>query len=365
MWCTFRNAILAWLYRRVLKPVFFRYDPERMHDFMVSRGRVLGGYSFTRKCVRAFFDYQHPSLAQTINGIHLANPIGLSAGFDKNGVLTRIIPSVGFGFMEAGSITARASAGNPKPRLWRYPEDKSLLVHLGLNNEGVDVIAERLERELPANFPVGTNVAMTNRREAFGVEEGIADYAASFRRLADVGSYFTVNISCPNTYHGQPFSDPAVLDPLFTALDAIPTAKPIFLKLSPDLSERELNQMLLVLSAHRVHGFVCANLTVRHNKGHPGGLSGKVQWELSNRQIAHLRKRVGEQYTIIGVGGIFSAEDAYHKIKLGASLVELITGMVYEGPQVISTINQGLVRLLNKDGLKSIREAVGKQISPE
>lgn len=360
-----RNIILAWLYKTILKPIFFRQDPEQMHDRTVRFGRALGRIPFARKGTSTFFGYNNPALAQDVQGIHFANPIGLSAGFDKNGVLTRIIPNVGFGFMEVGSITAQASAGNPKPRMWRYPKERSILVHLGLNNEGVGVIASRLEQE-HLSFPVGTNIAMTNQQTSFGAEEGIADYAASFRRLANAGSYFTINISCPNTYQGEPFSDPVVLDRLFAALDAMPTHKPVFLKLSPDLSASAVDGILEAVRSHRLHGFVCSNLTHDLHRAHgapqfQGGLSGKAQWELSNRQIAHIYRRSNGKYTIIGVGGIFSAEDAYHKIRLGASLVELMTGMIYEGPQLISQISQGLVRLLKRDGCTSISEVVGKE----
>lgn len=353
-----RNWKIGWLYRHLLKPIFFRHDPEDIHNLLLRRGTMLGRHSFTRSATRAAFGYHNQVLEQNVNGIHFTNPVGLSAGFDKNAVLTNIIPSVGFGFMEVGSITGQASPGNPKPRLWRYPEEQSILVHFGLNNDGVDAVAEKLEQK-KFRIPVGTNIAMTNRPEKFGVEEGIADYVKSFTRLSNIGSFFTINISCPNTYQGQPFSDPVVLDKLFSALDAVPTTKPLFLKLSPDLLEHEVDAILEVVQTHRLHGFVCSNLTQKHSKDHPGGLSGKVQQGLSEQQLAHVYKRAGGNYTIIGVGGIFSAEDAYRKIKLGASLVELITGMIYQGPSLISTINQGLVRLLKKDGFDSLRKAVG------
>lgn len=359
---TVRNATISWLYRHILKPIFFARDPEDVHNLILRRGVLLGKHRIARSITHATFGYGDSMLEQNLHGIRVANPAGLSAGFDKNAVLTQIIPHVGFGFMEVGSITAEASLGNPKPRLWRYPEEQSILVHLGLNNDGVELIASRLEHTA-FHFPVGTNIAMTNRPEKFGVEEGIADYATSFRRLANIGSYFTVNISCPNTYQGEPFSDPEVLDKLFSSLDSIPTRKPIFLKLSPDLSESEVDAIVEVGQNHRLHGFVCSNLTKKHSKEHPGGLSGKIQQKLSDEQLAHLAKRAHGQYTLIGVGGIFSAEDAYYKIKLGASLVELITGMIYEGPQLISAINQGLVRLLKKDGFRSIQDAVGMAVS--
>lgn len=362
-----RNISISWLYQSVLKPVFFRQDPEKIHNRMVRFGRALGKTRLTSWSTGQLFSYRHPMLEQTLHDIHFANPVGLSGGFDKNGVLTRIMPSVGFGFMEVGSITAEASEGNPKPRLWRYPNEKSLLVHLGLNNAGVEVIAHRLEREMPKGYPIGTNIAMTNRREPFGAEQGIADYATSFRRLANIGSYFTVNISCPNTYQGEPFTDPAALDRLLSSLDAIETTKPIYLKLSPDLSESDVDTILEVVGTHRLHGFVCSNLTHDLNRAEgssklQGGLSGKAQEKLANEQLDHLNKRSKGRYTLVGVGGIFSAEDAYHKIRLGASLVELITGMIFGGPQTISQINQGVVRLLRKEGFASISEAVGKNV---
>ncbi len=359
-----RNRIISFFYRHMLKPILFRFDPETVHDWMVANGKALGRFRVTRDVTKILLGYNHSALQQTVDGVEYPNPIGLSAGFDKDGVLMRIIPCVGFGFEEVGSMTAFPSFGNPKPRLWRFPNDKSILVHLGLNNEGVQKIAGRLEAEIPPNVPVGTSIAMTNRKEPYGMEEGIADYVASFVRLAKVGSYFTVNISCPNTYQGEPFTKPETLDRLLSSLDAIETQKPIYLKLSPDLTEHEVDAILDVVPMHRLHGFVCSNLTHDLSRANgafqlQGGLSGKAQWELSNKQIAHIYKRSNGHYTVIGVGGVFSAEDAYTKIKLGALLVELITGMVYEGPSVVSTINQGLVRLLKKDGFRSVGDAVG------
>jgi len=362
-----RNSILHILYRFVLKPIFFLNDPELMHDSMVRVGATLGKYSLGRKLTWLFLGYKHRKLEQDILGIHFKNPIGLSAGFDKNAELTDVLPYVGFGFIEVGSITGEPCTGNPKPRLWRLPKSKSLAVYYGLKNDGCDVISKRLEGK-KCKVPLGVNVAMTNSLETIDTHTAINDYTKAFKVMEKVATYITVNISCPNTCGGQPFVTPHKLDYLFDILDEIPTKKPIFIKLSPDLSESELNDLLDVVHKHRIHGIICTNLT-KQKENNPlvkdsfvpavGGLSGKPVEELSNRMLSYIYKREGKRYMLIGLGGVFTAEDAYKKIRLGASLVQLITGMIFEGPQVISEINQGLVKLLDRDGFKSVDEARG------
>lgn len=369
-WVATRNAISGGMYRRVAKPFFFRVEPETMHDRMTHVGQSLGRHAWTRSLTRAAFTYQHPMLEQTIHGVAFPNPVGLSAGFDKDALLVDILPSVGFGFAEVGSVTGEPCAGNPGPRLWRLPKSQSLVVYYGLKNDGAEAVCARL-RGKTFPIPIGVSVAKTNNRATCDVPTGIADYAKAFTCATDVASYITVNISCPNTFGGEPFTDPARLDALLTRLDQIPTDKPIFIKLSPDLTFSTVDQLLDVAGRHRIHGVICTNLTkVRANERikdatvpEQGGLSGKVVEPLANKLIAHVYKRAGERLTIIGCGGVFTAEDAYKKIRLGASLVQLITGMIYRGPQTISEINQGLVRLLRRDGLASISEAVGLERS--
>lgn len=349
-----RNKILAWGYRHFFKPVAFAIDPEKVHDWMTWGGRLLGSNPLTRGLNRIAFDYQHPALEQDVLGIHFKNPIGLSAGFDKNAQLTKIIPCVGFGFEEVGSVTGEACAGNPKPRLWRHPELKSIRVYYGLLNDGSEKIAARLKGKHFA-IPVGISLAKTNSPETCETEAGIADYVKAFKAFADIGAYFTINVSCPNAYGGQPFTDPKKLEALLSALDQIPTKKPIFLKLSPDLSSKEIDEILQVTKRHRVHGFVCTNLTKKHKFGE-GGLSGKAVEGFANAQIREIYKKTEGNMVIIGCGGVSSAQDAYEKLKAGATLLELITGMIYEGPQLISQINQGLVELMKKDGISSIAD---------
>jgi dihydroorotate dehydrogenase len=342
----FRNAILRVSYRQILKPILFKMDPERVHNTFSFFGILMGSNPFTRALTRLLFDYSHPLLEGKILGIHFKNPIGLSAGFDKNARLTKIMPCVGFGFMEVGSITGEPCEGNPKPRLWRHPGLKSIRVYYGLLNDGCEAIAKRLTGKR-FSIPVGLSVAKTNNLATCELEAGVLDYAKAFKVMKDCGAYITVNLSCPNTFGGQPFTDPLKLKKMLQKLDRIPCKKPIFLKLSPDLSTAELDRIIAVTDAHRIHGFICTNLTKNHSFGN-GGLSGKAVSDLSVAQIKHIHKKTKGQKVIIASGGIFSADDAWERLQAGASLLQLITGMIYEGPQVISEINQGLVERMKR-----------------
>jgi dihydroorotate dehydrogenase len=216
---------------------------------------------------------------------------------------------------------------------------------------------------------VGISVAKTNSPSTIQIRDGIADYAKAFRAFEGIGDYATINISCPNAFGGEPFTDPTSLDLLLTEIDTIPTNKPIFLKVPADSTTEQLDALVAIADRHRVHGFVIANLTKTYTRpeiqpdeiqqARCGGVSGKATFACSNALIAHLYRTAGTRYVIIGCGGIFSAEDAYEKIRQGASLVQLITGMIFEGPQLIGEINRGLVRLLTRDGFSSIRDAIG------
>jgi len=364
----FATSFQHWAYRNVAKPIFFRLDPEDVHDAVTWFGARLGKFALTRRVIRALFAFDHPALEQTILGIHFKNPVGLTAGFDKNAQLLGIMPEVGFGFEEIGSVTGEPCEGNPRPRLWRLPKSNGLVVWYGLKNDGCEAIAKRL-RGFDAAIPFGTSVARTNSAATVEQGAGIADYVKAFRAFTDIGDYFTVNISCPNTCGGEPFTSPEALDHLLTALDPIPTAKPVFLKMPADISTEEFDALVAVANRHRVHGFVISNLTKKFDRAtvnqdeimvtDKGGISGRPVVEPANALIAHAYRAVGSRYVIMGSGGIFSAEDAYEKIRLGASLLQLATGMIFEGPQLIGEINRGLVELLKRDGYANISEAVG------
>ena len=305
-------------------------------------------------------------------GIKFKNPIGLAAGFDKDAYLPGILPSVGFGFTEVGTITGKPCEGNPKPRLWRLKNSKSLVVYYGLKNDGCEEISKRLKNQ-KFSIPVITSIGKTNSKETMEEKKGIADYLKAYKAFLDIGQVFDINISCPNAFGGLPFSDPKKLDNLLSQIDKIPSKKPILLKMPPDLKDGELDEILKVVSKHKVSGFICSNLTKDRKKSERkitdkfipdhGGLSGKLVEDLANEQIAKIYQKTKGKYVIIGLGGVFSAEDAYKKIKLGASLIQLITGMIFEGPQLISEINFGLVRLLKKDGFKNISRAIGTAFS--
>ena len=369
----FATTLEHWGYRHIAKPFFFRRDPEAVHDRICGIGKRLGGFTITRAVVRTLFCYQHPMLVQTIRGVRFPNPIGLTAGFDKNAELTQIMPAVGFGFEEIGSVTGESCEGNPKPRLWRLPKSKGLVVYYGLKNDGCEAIARRL-RGRRFEIPIGTSVARTNCSETVPIEAGIADYVKAFRAFADIGAYFTVNVSCPNTCGGEPFTTPDRLELLLRALDPIYTYKPVFLKLPADLTHDELDALMDVASRHRVHGLIISNLTKRRDRPtinqteiqglDKGGIIGRPVFDPSNDLIAHAYRRINRHLILIGSGGVFSAEDAYEKIRLGAYLVQLATGLIFEGPQLIGEINRGLVRLLKRDGFSSVSEAVGSSVRP-
>lgn len=362
-----RDALLGVGYRGVVKSVLFRFDPEKVHNAISGFGVALGRSRMTRALTRAAFGYEHPILRTTVAGIAVNNPIGLSAGFDKEGRLVDIIPAVGFGFMEIGSITGTPCPGNPKPRLWRLPRSQGLAVYFGLSSSGAEAVAARLRTRRPA-FPWAVNIVKANRPEFDGVTAAIADYVRAGQALNGLGAMRVINISCPNTSGGEPFQDPGNLDRLLIALDPLLAAYPVFIKLPVDEPLDRISELVAASRRHRVTGFICTNLTKRRD--HPtirdaavppaGGLSGKIIEARANAVLAHVYRLTHGTMPLIGVGGVFSAEDAYRKIRLGASLVSLVTGLIYRGPTVVSEIKRGLVRLLRRDGLTSVAAAVGR-----
>ncbi len=366
----FATRFQKFAYKYFAKPFFFKLDPEQVHDRICRLGQKLGDSSICRAVTKWLFAFEHPMLEQKILNISFRNPVGLTAGFDKNAEMTQIMPSVGFGFEIVGSISGMPCKGNPAPRLWRLPKSKGLVVYYGLKNDGAEVIASRLQKK-SFKIPLGISVVKANSKEVVSVEAGIEDYKKAMNTMKDVGDFFVINISCPNVFGGEPFGDPDRLDALLTELDQIETSKPIFLKIAVDISPSELDGLVEVAGRHRVHGFIISNLTKKKDRStidqselseeQKGGISGRPTFKPSNKLISHLYKTTGDRYVIIGVGGIFSAEDAYEKIIRGASLVQLATGMIFNGPQLIGEINKGLVRLLKKDGFDSVSDAVGSK----
>ena len=367
-----RNNIIGFFYKNIFKKILFKIDPEKVHDHAIKIGQFYGSNILLRKITSFFFSFSDSMLKQNICNIVFKNPVGLSAGFDKNAKVVKLMPSIGFGFIEIGSVTNNPCDGNPKPRLWRLPKSKGIIVNNGLNNDGAEIIFQKLLKDYKKwEIPVGVNIAKTNSLETVDIKKGVEDYLGGIKYFLNIGNYLTINISCPNTYGGLPFTDPKRLNLLLKKINKLNIKKPIFLKIPPDLSFDVVDEIIELGEQYNITGFICSNLTKNRNNlkivaediervpEGVGGISGKPTEEITNNLIAYVYKKTNGKKIIIGCGGIFSAEDAYKKIKLGASLLQLITGMIFEGPQLISQINLRLCDLLKKDGFKNISEAIG------
>lgn len=361
-------------YGSVAKPILFRMQPDGVHSRTVRMASTLQRSGLVRGLVHGAFAYEDPTiLAQAVRGVWFSNPIGLSAGFDKNFELPPMMRALGFGFMEGGSLTRQPCPGNPRPWFHRLPKSKSLVVHAGLANQGVTAVLARLKAYPPKilrEFPLNISVAQTNSKSIASEAEAIADVVSGLRAVqrAGMGELLTINISCPNTYRGEPFTSAGMFERLLHQVDRLRLKQPLFIKMPNHLSWDDFDALLEVAARHQVSGVTVSNLAKREAgvtlqeslpDTTPGGLSGKPTWEKSNELIRNTYRKYGDRFTIIGVGGVFSAEDAYTKIRLGATLVELITGMIFEGPQLIGQINYGLAQLLERDGFTNVREAIG------
>jgi dihydroorotate dehydrogenase len=358
------------IYQNIVKPIFFTFDAEAVHNLMVGTGSSFGKVPLAKKTIRSTYAFNNEILDQHINKIHFANPIGLAAGFDYDANLTQILSDVGFGFQTAGTVTAKYYEGNAKPRLGRLPNSKSLLVNKGFKSGGVDAVIERL-KDLDFEIPLGISVGSTNKMYDHPNDQ-ITDIMETFEKLKKnlpKVLYFELNISCPNLKTGEPFTTPKRLQPLLTELEKVRITQPIFIKMPTDVKVEEAMDLLKTADKFTISGAVFGNLTKdRKNpdldpaevaKATAGNFSGKPVEKRANALLSEAYRKYGKRYTLIGCGGTFSAEDAYLKIKLGASLVQMITGMIYQGPQVIGQINKGLVELLKKDGYEHISEAIG------
>ena len=374
-----RNKIL-WLGFRAIRPLIFLMEPEQAHYSLKRMGVLLGSNPVTRWLTGLLMDYNHKSLAITVDGIDYRNPVGLSAGFDKDGELTKIYPSIGFGLAELGSFTGEICPGNPGKRLFRMIKSKAIVVWYGLNNEGAETISKRLAKEDFGRLKVGINAANSNLTPEFDLEMSINDYLKTMKLFKDIGDYYDVNISCPNTQDGEPFVDKKNLDALLTRIneEIRPISdKPIYVKLAADMTLDEINTIVDGCVEHGMDGVVCTNLAKpQYNSEHrpeeyptvdgrlpkgKGAMSGLPLQRISTNVIRHVYRRTRGKLTIIGVGGIFTAKDAYEKITSGASLLHMITTMIFDGPQNINEINRGLVKLLKKDGFETMAEAVGSR----
>jgi len=363
------RKIIGTTYTWILKPILFKFDPEKIHNLFLKIGIKIETSPTLEKITENFFKYKNTTLKQTLKGMNFANPIGLSAGFDKDAQLIRVIEKIGFGFTEVGSVTAQPYPGNEGKRLYRLPKSKAIVVNYGLKNNGIDQLIKQIKRtNYPKNFPIGISIAKTNCKLTTNTKNGIEDYITTIKKLLkeNTGTYFTINISCPNTFGGTPFTTPEKLEKLLTEISKLNIKKPIFIKLPIDKPWKDLDELIKIIIKHKIDGVVISNLTKKTTnikdkipKGIKGGISGLPLQKKSNSLITKTYKKYGKTLTIIGVGGIFNATDAYEKIKCGASLVQLITGLIFNGPQLIGEINQQLAEMLKQDGFKNIKQAIG------
>jgi dihydroorotate dehydrogenase len=304
--------------------------------------------------IRRCFVVEHPSLERKVFGLRFPNPVGLAAGFDKNATALGMMQALGFGHVEVGSVTARASAGNPKPRNFRLVPDESAINRMGLGNDGAEAVAARLLTQVPA-IPIGINIAKTNDSSILG-QAALEDYRTSLKAVKEVADFITLNISCPNTGDGRTFEEPGLLDQLlaFLEIGTDQSRPPVLIKFSVDLTQNQLAELIDTCIRHRVDGYVAVNTSLsrkglktpadRLEQIGPGGLSGRAIAERSTEFIARLHELSGGRQPIIGVGGIFNAADAIEKLDAGASLVQVYTGLIFEGPGIVSNINRGLIK---------------------
>jgi dihydroorotate dehydrogenase len=342
---------MRFLYQRLLKPLLFLLDPEWVHDAFVRLGELLGRFGGGRWLIGRLYGYRGPDASKIVDGIRYETPVLLAAGFDYNARLSPVLDAIGFGGEEVGSVTARRCEGNPKPRLVRAVRSRSLVVYKGLRNDGVDAVIERLRRRPPQpGFVLGVSIARTNDPSAgTSVEAGIEDYAYSLERLvaSGVGDFYTINVSCPNVHGGESFADEALLDRLLARLAQIPCDKPIYAKMPIGVDWPSFERLVDVVLRHELKGVVIGNLNKDYaSLSHPeeapreyrGGLSGAPCFDPSNDLIRRTREKVGDRLTIMGCGGVFTPQDAMAKLRAGADLVQLITGMIFEGPHLMKGI---------------------------
>lgn len=339
-------------YPHLLKPFLFQTDAEHAHELAIRLASKTHNSPFLQKLASIIYNSSDEGLEQELFGVKFPNPIGLAAGFDKNGTTPSAMQALGFGFVEIGSITAKASSGNEKPRAFRLPKDHSIINRMGLNNDGADIIIERL-KNFDLEIPLGINIAKTNDATISG-DAALQDYLYSYEKAQRVADYITVNISCPNTGEGKTFEDPAALEELLQTLQPAKRSTPTLVKFSVDTDRHTLEKLVEICEAFDISGYVATNTSsfrenlqtetgVLQQIGN-GGLSGRAIRKRSTKIIRWLRNILGEAKPIIGVGGIDSAEAAIEKIEAGANLVQVYTGLIFQGPALVKKIKRGLYK---------------------
>jgi len=341
----------------LIKPILFQFDPENVHYFVTRNLKRFNRFPGGAALSRALWDLKDNRLEKEVFGLKFKNPVGLAAGFDKNGEVIIEMANLGFGFLELGTVTPLPQPGNPKPRMFRSPTDKAIINRMGFNNLGVDVLAQRIaayrknQPEAQNGLIIGGNIG---KNKDTPNEEAVNDYIKCFDRLFDVVDYFVVNVSSPNTPGLRALQEK---EPLMHILNTLQQrnnkndiSRPILLKIAPDLTNEQLNDIVEIVTETKIAGIIATNTTIDKSalskedlKSEAGGLSGAPLTKRATEVIRYLADKSNRSFPIIGVGGIHSAEDALEKIKAGASLVQLYTGFIYEGPGLIKEINKAIL----------------------
>ena len=364
------------LYASIVRPILFRLPAESAHEFALRSLSLALSSKVGRSLAERRFKSE-PFGELNRFGLTFRNPVGLAAGFDKNGTAARALDALGFGFIEVGTVTSEAQPGNPRPRLFRLPRDRALINRAGFNNGGATAAAENIRRQRP-NCVVGVNIG---KSRSVAIEDAIPDYLVSFDAVYDAADYIAVNVSSPNTPNLRELQLPEMLKDLLVSLQQrngeltrrylLSEPKPLLLKIAPDLIESEIESIVDVATRTGISGIIATNTTIRRDglktsateveACGEGGLSGAPLQNSSNEVIGLIYRRTRGSLPIIGVGGVFTAQDAWDKICAGASLVQVYTGFIYEGPGVARRINEGLAYILKREGFRSLDDAVGSR----
>lgn len=341
------------MYKTVVKPLFFKEDPETIHYKVFDWLKVLLKSNISKSFAKSLYKIDDARLEKELFGLKFPNPVGLAAGFDKDAKLYEELACLGFGFIEVGTVTPKPQDGNPKPRLFRLPQDEALINRMGFNNGGVDEMIERLKNRNPKQI-IGGNIG---KNKVTPNEEAINDYVICFEKLFDFVDYFVVNVSSPNTPNLRALQDKEPLTKLLQTLqdknNAKPKRKAILLKIAPDLTNDQLDDIVDIVNSTKIDGVIATNTTIDRsnlNTGDSeisaigaGGLSGKPVRKRSTEVVKYLSQKSGKSFPIVAVGGIYTAEDAIEKLEAGADLVQIYTGFIYEGPSLVKEINKAIL----------------------
>ncbi|MFY0544370.1 quinone-dependent dihydroorotate dehydrogenase [Brevibacillus sp. H7] len=356
---------------QLVRKFLFKMDPEEIHERTIHALKLAEDSPQGKSLLKMLFGFRDERLEMKLWGMTFPNPVGLAAGFDKNAEVYHALAALGFGFVEVGTITPIAQHGNPRPRLFRLQEHEAIINRMGFNNYGAYAASQNLVDYAYADIPIGINIG---KNKATPNEEAASDYLKCMETLYRYGHYFVVNISSPNTPNLRDLQETESLRSLFREIRAKASemelrgvkAKPILLKVAPDMTDEQMRDVVQAAVDEGAAGIIATNTTLSRDEvlGHPhadeaGGLSGKPLRERSTAWVKEIYQEVGDKVPIIGVGGIFTGEDAYRKIRAGASLVQVYTGMAYQGPGIAKMINKKLVKLLVQDGFTHIEQAVG------